>query len=179
MALLAEELVEEWLNRQGYFTIRGIRIGVDEIDLLAIRIIGAEIEYRHIEVQASMRPVSPISRVPRELQRQGRAPNSAKRTPEELETGVSEWVEKKFFKARKIALIEQLAPVKWTSELVVNNVKVEAELELIAAHGVLVRRLRDIVRDLRKADFPIKSASGADFVDLVNMGNKLQEDTER
>jgi len=25
MALLAEELVEEWLNRQGFFTIRGLR----------------------------------------------------------------------------------------------------------------------------------------------------------
>ena len=33
MALLAEELVEEWLNRQGYFTIRGIKFGVHEIDL--------------------------------------------------------------------------------------------------------------------------------------------------
>lgn len=26
MALLAEEIVEEWLNRQGYFTIRGIKM---------------------------------------------------------------------------------------------------------------------------------------------------------
>jgi hypothetical protein len=32
MALLAEEIVEEWLNRQGYFTIRGIKKGVHEID---------------------------------------------------------------------------------------------------------------------------------------------------
>jgi hypothetical protein len=37
MALLAEEIVEEWLNRDGWFTIRGIKIGVDEIDILAIR----------------------------------------------------------------------------------------------------------------------------------------------
>lgn len=36
MALLAEELVEEWLNRNGFFTIRGIKLGVQEIDLLAI-----------------------------------------------------------------------------------------------------------------------------------------------
>ena len=35
MALLAEALVEEWLNRTGYFTIRGIKAGNDEIDLLA------------------------------------------------------------------------------------------------------------------------------------------------
>jgi hypothetical protein len=37
MALLAEELVEEWLNRAGYFTIRGVKLGVHEIDLLAVR----------------------------------------------------------------------------------------------------------------------------------------------
>jgi Holliday junction resolvase-like predicted endonuclease len=37
MALLAEEIVEEWLNRQGYFTIRGIRLGVNEIDLVAVK----------------------------------------------------------------------------------------------------------------------------------------------
>ena len=33
MALLAEEIVEEWLNRQGYFTIRGVKVGVHEMDL--------------------------------------------------------------------------------------------------------------------------------------------------
>ena len=37
MSLLGEEVVEEWLNRNGYFTIRGIKVGVDEIDILAIR----------------------------------------------------------------------------------------------------------------------------------------------
>jgi len=35
--LLAESLVDEWLNRQGFFTIRGVKHGVGEIDLLAIR----------------------------------------------------------------------------------------------------------------------------------------------
>jgi hypothetical protein len=37
MALLAEEIVEEWLNRHGYFTICGIKMGVHEIDLLAVK----------------------------------------------------------------------------------------------------------------------------------------------
>jgi len=37
MALLAESLVEEWLNRNRFFTIRGIKHGLAEIDLLAIR----------------------------------------------------------------------------------------------------------------------------------------------
>lgn len=95
MALLAEEIVQEWLNRQGYFTIRGIKMGVQEIDLLAVKWrADGKTECRHIEVQASMRPVSYISRAPREEQKSGRVPNSAKGTNEELNQGVSEWVEK-------------------------------------------------------------------------------------
>lgn len=171
MALLAEELVEEWLNRQGYFTIRGIKIGVDEIDLLAIQFHPeGRIEYRHIEVQASMRPVSYISKVPKNLQKQGRAPNSAKRSKDELIEGVAEWVEKKFRKKKKTDLIEKICPAKWSSELVINVVKSSDEVDLIRSHGVTILDLSGIVRSLGKEDFIIKSASGADFVDLIHMG---------
>jgi Holliday junction resolvase-like predicted endonuclease len=74
MALLAEEIVEEWLNRQGYFTIRGIRLGVNEVDLVAVKFSkGSEVTCRHIEVQASMRPVSYISKIPKAARKSGRA----------------------------------------------------------------------------------------------------------
>ncbi len=69
MSLLAEEIVEEWLNRQGFFAIRGIKQGVQEIDLLAIRIRDGEIEKRHVEVQASIRPVSYVTSVSKERQK--------------------------------------------------------------------------------------------------------------
>src|SRR3970040_1342863 len=109
MALLAEEIVEEWLNRQGYFTIRGIKMGVHEIALLAIKWRESEKpECRHIEVQASMRPVSYISRVPKKEQKAGRSANSAKRSDEELIQGVAEWVEKKFHRSDKKALMAKL-----------------------------------------------------------------------
>ena len=56
MALLAEEIVEEWLNRQGNFTILGIKMGVPEIDLLVVNW-QIKTECRYVEVQASMRPL--------------------------------------------------------------------------------------------------------------------------
>ena len=171
MALLAEEIVEEWLNRQGYFTIRGIKLGVDEIDLLALRFGESnEPEYRHIEVQASMRPISYISQVPKAAQKLGRAPNSAKRSDEELVEGVKEWVERKFFKPRKRQLLQSLCPIKWSTELVLNNVKSEQEVELIACHGIKIIRFREIISELKGGDFSVRSASGADFVDLIHMG---------
>ena len=173
MALLAEELVEEWLNRQGYFTIRGIKLGVQEIDLLAVKPKDGKVECRHIEVQASMRPVSYISRVPVAAQKQGRAANSAKRTKEELIEGVSEWVEKKFRHPKKLTLQKSLWPGQWSSELVINNVKSEEEVELIKGHGINVIRLLYVISEL--ATTGQYSASGADFVDLIHMGSHAQQ----
>lgn len=171
MALLAEEIVEEWLNRQGYFTIRGIKMGVQEIDLLAIKWhADGNVECRHIEVQASMRPVSFISQVPKELQKTGRAADSARRTEEELTQGVVEWVEKKFRRSDKKALMTKLWNGDWSSELVAHVVKSEEELKLIASHGVKIHRLSEIVSSLAKDGFVIGSASGADMVDLILMG---------
>lgn len=64
MSLLAETIVEEWLNRQGYFTMRGIRQGVDEIDILAVRPnVDSSVEGIHVEVQASVRPVSYLTKL--------------------------------------------------------------------------------------------------------------------
>lgn len=175
MALLAEEIVEEWLNRQGYFTIRGIKLGVHEIDLLAVKQKqDGTAECRHVEVQASMRPVSYISRVPKEIQKSGRAPNSAARSSTELVDGVVEWVYKKFHHSKKKALMQSLWRGEWSSELVLNVVKSQHEVELIKGHGIKVIRLKDIIASLANERFPVGSAAGADFIDLIHMGAYVQ-----
>lgn len=171
MALLAEEIVEEWLNRQGYFTIRGIRLGVNEIDLVAVKFrSGDNPVCRHIEVQASMRPVSYISKVPKAARKAGRAANSAARSETELVEGVAEWVEGKFHATQKRSLMETLWSGEWSSELVINNVKSEKEVQLIAEHGITIYRLPEIVHELQANDFPIRSAAGSAFIDLLQMG---------
>lgn len=176
MALLAEELVEEWLRCQGYFAIRGVRLGVHEMDLLAVRHqAGRQPDRRHIEVQATMRPVSFISRVPRLARQAGRPANSAKRTPAEIAQGVAEWVQTKFRRPDKQALMQSLWPGRWSAELVFNEVKSMDEVALIREQGIDVIWLKDIVRMLAVDDLPLKSASGADYVDLVRMGFALVE----
>ena len=86
--------------------------------------------------------------------------------------GVAEWVDNKFFKAKKRDFISKLFPTKWTSELVLNNVKSEEEVEMIAARGILIHRLPDVVDQMRDEARFIKSASGADLYDLINLGTK-------
>lgn len=169
MALLAEELVEEWLNRQGYFTIRGTKIGVHEIDLLAIRPTVDGIECRHLEVQASVHPVSYITKVPKDVQQQtGRAAGSAKtRDDPELREGVREWVAKKFDNPKKVKLRSCLSPGIWSRELVVNEVKHQRELELLSEAGITIRYLVGIVGELKSGNFLLDGAAGTHLADLV------------
>jgi hypothetical protein len=169
MALIAEELVEEWLNRQGFFTIRGIKLGVHEIDLLAIRHTTQGLECRQVEVQASVRPISYVSRLPRAVQKAtGRGPVNAKvRDESEVAQGVHEWIEKKFDHREKVRLRNLLAPGPWSRELVVHRVKYESEVGVFEAQGITVRRLSDIVSDLTSGRLMLEGAAGAHLLDLV------------
>lgn len=175
MALLGEEVVEEWLNRQGYFTIRGIKLDVHEIDILAFKPHpNGPHECRHIEVQVSTNPISYISEVPKKIQKaSGISSNSAKeRTVDELKQGIAEWVAKKFDYPKKVELRNQLFPGKWSRELVVNEVKHPKELDLLQKAGITIIRLKDIVYELAETNTLIKAAAGNDLFTLMQLGKE-------
>ncbi len=175
MALLAEELVEEWLNRNGYFTIRGIKLGVHEIDLLAIRINNGNIEARHIEVQASVHPISYLSPLPKDIRKStGRGSASTKlRTEKELRDGIQEWVDKKFFLDIKEKIRQKLYRGNWSFELVIHQIKFPQELDLLREHGILIHNLDEIVASLSDSKATmISSASGSDLFELVMLGRE-------
>ncbi len=95
--------------------------------------------------------------------------SAKQRTQAELENSVDEWINKKFHLPRKQELRQALFPEEWSYELVVNKIKHPQELECIRGRGILVHRLRDIVAKLERDDFIIRSAAGADLVDLVRL----------
>ena len=170
MSLLGEEVVEEWLNRNGYFTIRGIKVGVDEIDILAIRPLpDGKHECRHIEVQLSINPISYITKVPAAIRKKtGIGPHNAKkRDVAQLTQGVDEWVQAKFDHQRKVELRNSLCPGAWTKELVVGIVKHEDELELLKQAGITIHRLKDVLSEMVEKRTVVKAAAGADLFDLM------------
>lgn len=180
MALLGEEVVEEWLNRQGYFTIRGIKIGVHEMDILAFKPgTNGKHECRHIEVQVSTNPIAYISKVPKTIQKvKGIGPDNAKeRTPGELEQGVKEWVYKKFDHEKKKELRDQLYRGEWTRELVVNEVKHREELELLRKEKVIVIPFSEVVRSLIDKRMLVEAAAGNDLMTLILIGKKTDRKT--
>jgi hypothetical protein len=170
MSLLGEEVVEEWLNRNGYFTIRGIKVGVDEIDILAIRPIpDGRHECRHVEVQVSINPISYITKVPAAIRKQTGigAHNAKRRDMAQLTQGVREWVENKFNLPRKVELRNRLCFGAWTKELVVGMVRHEEELALLKEAGVTIHRLKDILSEMAEKPGAVKAAAGADLYDLM------------
>jgi len=108
---------------------------------------GAVIEARHIEVQASVRPVSylcPFAK--RYTEGTGRKPMSMKPcTPKELADGVQEWVKKKYQRDAKKRLRNVLYQGEWKYELVIHHIKFPEELNLIEKHGIKIHQLDEIV----------------------------------
>ncbi len=50
-----------------------------------------------------------------------------------------------------------------------NIVKCEAELSLIAEQGIKLISLSTVIKQLNSEQFKVKSASGADFADLIHL----------
>ena len=174
MALLAEQLVDEWMNRQGFFTIRGIKSGVEEIDLLGVRpdpsLVGS-LEAWHVEVQASFNPNAYISKLSKqhmeELGVKGR--NSAKKRSDELlSRTVIDWVSGKFSHKKKVKMRDDCwRGLQWKFLLVHGVAKYPHELELIGNQGIELLPFSNVLKSLQESQSEWRGHSGSDIMDII------------
>jgi hypothetical protein len=158
MALLDEQLVEEWLNRKNFFTIRGLKTGVDEIDLLSVKHGENTNECWHVEVQVSFRPVGYV----------GGDTNARKRTDAELQVGVEQWVEKKFTSDRKIAKRHAVLPnASWRYVFVHGVLRDERELAHMQQLGVELISYKQILTELRDIETAQSSSAANSIIELL------------
>jgi len=98
----------------------------------------------------------------------GRAAGSAKvRLDTELQAGIREWIHKKYDHPLKKKTRLKLAPGPWSRELIVHEVKFPKELEIIVELGVTVRRLADVLQELKCMPMLLPGAAGAHLLDLI------------
>lgn len=158
MALLDEQLVEEWVNRRGFFTIRGIKLGIDEIDLLAVSLNLPSPKYWHIEVQISFNPVGYI----------GGDTNARRRNEEEIAAGVKQWCEKKFTHPRKVQKRQQLAPgAAWEFKLVHGVLRDASELTQMHRLGIETIPYQQVIDDLMEPANAQSSSAASAITDLL------------
>ena len=176
MPLMAEQLVEEWLNRQGFFTIRGIREGVGEIALLGIRFGKDKVEGWHVEAQVSFRPVSYVTKLTKERARSlGKGRTSAwARPPEVFSECVDDWVENKFKAKGKAEIRNRAWPgINWRFVFIHGVVKYENELLEIQKHGIEVISLHQVLTEICFGERRVHlGAAGADFAEIVSYYEK-------
>jgi hypothetical protein len=170
MALLGESLVEEWLNREGFFTIRGVKHGVGEMDSLAVqplsdgRIIGW-----HVEVQISFRPIGFIAPLPKNSTHSRRSIRA--RTDQEVdECARRQWVEDKFRDPRKARVRKQLWPgVTWEFHFIHAVTKYPRELDMIAKEGIIVHPFHEILSSLaNRGVHSFSGSAGGDLAEIVS-----------
>ena len=159
MALVVETLVEEWLNRKGYFTIRGAKTGQGEIDLLAVSF--REPDALHVEVSVSARAIGYIS-----------GPPIAKKPPEQLKASVEAWCIKKFRggKEQVARRREELCPDRdWRFMLVYGDLKHPEELPLLEDCGVEVKHICDVLDELRNLKDTRTSSEASGVAELFDI----------
>ena len=164
---IAESLVEEWLNRARFFTIRRAKQGSHEIDLLAIKLgAGNDIDLRHYEVHASCVPVGFIA-------------GPAKKIPiKDMALKVDEWITKKFTHEVKKEIRNSLVKGNWSYHYVVHKVKSQAELRLIKENLTLVNHEQQLINN---ESFPRDSAISRNnfVVDFMQVVDALLCDTDK
>src|SRR5215217_3237473 len=167
MALVAEALVEEWLNRKGYFTIRGAKIGQGEIDLLAVSFRGPDA--LHVEVSVSARAIGYIS-----------GPPIAKKSPEDIKASVQHWCIKRFRggKEQVARRREELCPDRdWRFMLVHGDLKHPEELPLLEGQGVKVKHICDVLDELRSLKDTRTSSEASGVAELFEICREEQRET--
>ena len=171
MSLLAESLVEEWLNRAGYFTIRGARFGVREMDLLAVRQGPSGLEGRHVECQVSTNPIGYISPLTdAQSSKLGKKKTSVwVRPPSVLKASVSAWVDKKFRSPLKAKARDRAwENLTWSLELVHGAVRYPIELDFIRAEGISIVPFHSILESLcRDVALAHKEGAGTDIAEIL------------
>ncbi|TSB45573.1 hypothetical protein [Alkalicoccobacillus porphyridii] len=179
MALQAETLVEEWFNRNGYFTIRGLKDKIEEIDILAVKNIGGNNwDCIHCEVQVSIRPVGYISKLTAQVmsELQVLKNTSAKiRNEQQLKLCAAQWVENKFFSPKKQLLRDKLmSSGNWRYQFIYGNVKDPIELTYIARQGVQIISFRNVLDELctKRTEFDFSGSSAGDLVEIINFINE-------
>ena len=139
--------------------MRGVKCGLSEIDLLALRQTEKGLERWHIEVQTSFRPIGYI----------GGNTNARKRSTVETHEGIKQWVDKKFKDARKSERRTEIASGSdWKFVLVHANVRHPEELEHLKAFDIKLVSYRQVLNDLMKGKSNTSSSIASDIVDILS-----------
>lgn len=159
MSKLAEILVIEYLNREGYTTAQSVKKGHGEWDILALQRMPKKTIAKHFEVQVSFDPVSYLSNS-----------NAKKRSPEAVESDMDKWIKKKYEHNYIREIRKKFYPGSWKYGLIHGKLKDQRELDILLSRDNFVTiDFFDIIESLCSAhpkNLPF-TAEGKDLVEII------------
>ncbi len=95
--------------------------------------------------------------------------NARRRSREQIEAGVAQWLDKKYFAERKVKRRTEIVPhgSNWQYWFVHGEVREAQELEIIQAAGVKVISYRDVLSALRDGTQSTSSSVASNITEIL------------
>ena len=162
-----EEIVSNWLFLKGYFVVNNLKVGNNEIDMLAVKVTnGAVVEKIHIEIQCSSDPIGYI----------GGSKSAKSRNAKQVEEGVVEYIDKKFLSKKTRKTVEKLLGEKYLKWFICGKLKDEFTVAAFKKHKIEVKRIWDIIEEYKMMHKDkkayLRTAQGNRFNQLLILSQK-------
>jgi len=159
---LIEHIVGSWFNAKGYFVIQNLKVGVYEVDLLAVKLNNQKVEDAiHVEIQCSSNPIGYI----------GGTSSAKKRSSKEVEAGVQAYIDKKFEYPKTKAVIQSLLGDSYRKMFICGKLKDEATLDYFSKHGIEVLRVWQLFDDLKQNHSEFKTSTWNRYQQLLDLAD--------
>lgn len=160
---LIEHIVGSWFNAKGYFVIQNLKVGVYEVDLLAIKLDSKQKveDAVHVEIQCSSNPIGYI----------GGSPSAKKRSEVEVEDGVQAYIQKKFEHSNTKQVIQSLLGDTYRRMFVCGKLKDESTIASFEKQGIEVVRVWQIFDDLKRNHSEFKTSAWNRYNQLLHLSD--------
>ena len=160
---LIENIVANWFNSQGYFVIQNLKIGVNEVDILAVKLDEGKkvIDVLQVEVQCSSNPIGYI----------GGSSSAKKRSSLQIAKGVKSYIDKKWNNKKIKSRVEKLIGKNYRKLFICGNLKDETTVEFFKKNDVDVIRVWDIFKEIEKNEGMYKTGEGNRYHQLLHLNN--------
>src|SRR3989344_4665719 len=158
---IIENIVANWFNSKGYFLIKNLKVGVNEIDILAVKLNNNQKvdDSIHIEVQCSSNPIGYI----------GGSSSAKKRNASGIESGVAAYIDKKFNNKKIKNVIERLIGNKYRKMFICGKLKDESTIKYFKKNGIKVMRVWQIFKEIKANKGECKTSEGNRYHQLLHL----------
>ncbi len=162
---IIEDIVADWFNSKGYFVIKNLKAGLNEIDILAVKLnSGQKIDRAvHVEVQCSSKPIGYI----------GGSRSAKERNVSEVKSGVRNYIDKKFNSEKIRNVVCELVGNKYEKMFVHGKLREEAEtIKYFEKNRIEVVCVWQIFKEIKANKGAYKTTEGNRYHQLLHLNDQ-------